>query len=135
MVASSSRSISGWIWRKRSRRATSQVAAKEGTTLTVRRRRRRRLRILRSPSAMLLKPWLRSPRPCPAGLCQLPFAIDPAQELGVQIGFQELHLLADGRRRHMQLRRRPLEALMPGGRLEGAQGIEGGKAFRHGRST
>ena len=75
------------------------------------------------------------PQTRPAGLRQLPFAIDPAQELGVQIGLQQLHLLADRRGGHMQLGRGPLEALMPGGGLEGAQGVEGGKAFRHGRST
>ncbi|MBK8160451.1 MAG: hypothetical protein IPK59_17315 [Rhodospirillaceae bacterium] len=46
----------------------------------------------------------------------------PADELEAEIGFHRLHLLADGRRRHMQLRRRRPHAAQPRHRLEGAQG-------------
>ena len=53
------------------------------------------------------------------------------EELEPELGLQRLHLVADGALRDAQLLGRPREALVPGGGLEGLQGVQGRKAAQH----
>ena len=49
----------------------------------------------------------------------------PVKELRAELILEAADLLADGRRRHVQLGRGPREAQVAGSGLEGDQGVEG----------
>jgi hypothetical protein len=60
-------------------------------------------------------------------------AIEAAEQRHPQPFLERFHLMADRRRRHMQLGRRLAHAQVAGGGLEGAQRIEGRQPAAHSR--
>jgi hypothetical protein len=63
---------------------------------------------------------------------QLDRSVEAMKQTDAEIGFEGMDLMADRRRRHVELFGRLAEAHMPGGRLESAQRTQGWKmACRH----
>src|SRR5690606_41996252 len=57
--------------------------------------------------------------------------VEPAEQRQAEMRLERFHLMADRRRRHMQLGRGLAEAEMPRRGLESAQRVERGQASRH----
>lgn len=66
-----------------------------------------------------------------AGFAEFDAAPGPPKQRHAEAGFQCAHMAADRRVVDAQLRGGAGKALMPGGRLEGAQGIERRQSTRH----